>query len=260
MKSLRNFVILMLIMALTAGFTKGLKRYHVKSGIVEYKIEGSGNILGFKTSEQGTSKLVFKDWGNLEIKKEETTRSREGRVRSLTKFAGGTVYVVDFEERIIHKYSPEMLKDMKDKDLSKTGKEMLEAMGGKKVGNGKILGYPCEIWQAMGSKIWIYKGIPLKIYSNIMGLKRTETAVRAEFDVKVADAVFKLPDYPVKKLEDEMREGLSEPVPETGVAKKPASVSRPPQSAAEKNPAAALPVPEEMQKMIKGFGKLFGGK
>jgi len=259
MKLLRNLVLLLLVMALTMGFAKNLKRYHVKSGIVEYKIEGSGNILGFKTSEKGTSRLVFRDWGNLEVRKEDTTRSREGRVRTLSKFAGGTIYAVDYKQRVIHKYSPEMLKNMENKDLSKTGMEMLEAMGGKKVGSGKILGYPCEIWQAMGTKIWMYKGVPLKVDSNLMGIKRTETAVRAEFGVRVPDAEFKLPDFPVKTLEEEVRaaEDAASVARESERVKETESRASGP--APEKGSDSPLPVPAEMRKMIKGFGKLFGG-
>jgi len=49
----------------------------------------------------------------------------------------------------------------------------------------------------MGIKQCIYKGIPLRIDSNIMGLKSVEVATKAEFDIALNDDDFKLPEYPL---------------------------------------------------------------
>ncbi len=54
--------------------------------------------------------------------------------------------------------------------MKQTGKEMMIQMGGKKVGTDKVLGYPCDVWDLMGVKQCMYKGLPLKVESNIMGV------------------------------------------------------------------------------------------
>jgi hypothetical protein len=60
----------------------------------------------------------------------------------------------------------------------------------------------------MGSKQCIYKGIPLRVVTDIMGMKNTEIAIKAEFDIALNKDDFKLPDYPVYDFNiDRMMEG-----------------------------------------------------
>ena len=203
------FVFIISIFAVTVSFSyaKG-KRYDVKSGIVEYKMSGGGNMLGFSTKIEGKRKLIFKDWGNLELEEETTFTTVMGekeKTHQLTKIEGDIVYGVDFENRVIYrsKISDYFSKE-KNKDLSKVGKDMLKKMGGKKIGKDKVLGYECEVWEIMGSKMCIYKGVVLKSEGNIMGMKHKSEAVRAEFDIKIDDDKFKLPDFPIKDLKEQI--------------------------------------------------------
>ncbi len=75
--------------------------------------------------------------------------------------------------------------------------DMMKSAGGKKTGKEKILGYNCDIREVMGSKIWMYKGVPLKTENNMMGTTYINEAVKARFDIDVPDKYFRLPDYPV---------------------------------------------------------------
>ena len=68
---------------------------------------------------------------------------------------------------------------------------------GKKTGTDKVLGYTCEVWELMGVKQCIYKGIPLRVESNIMGMKNMEIATKAEFEISLSKDNFKLPDFPL---------------------------------------------------------------
>jgi len=70
---------------------------------------------------------------------------------------------------------------------------MLKKMGGKKIGSDKVAGYSCDVWELMGTKQCLYKGIPLKIESDVMGIKSVEIATKAEFST-VTNKDFKLPD------------------------------------------------------------------
>jgi hypothetical protein len=81
--------------------------------------------------------------------------------------------------------------------MAQAGEKMLKQMGGKKIGTDKVLGYTCDVWEVLGTKQCLYKGVTLKIVSNIMGIKNTEVATRAEFDIDLSEHDFKLPDFPV---------------------------------------------------------------
>jgi hypothetical protein len=81
--------------------------------------------------------------------------------------------------------------------MQQTGEKMMKQMGGKKTGTDKVLGYTCDVWELMGTKQCIYKGITLSLESNIMGIKTREVATKAAFDIPLSKEDFKLPDFPV---------------------------------------------------------------
>ncbi|PVX52508.1 hypothetical protein C7377_0832 [Balneicella halophila] len=193
-----------------------LKRYDVKSGIVNYRITGSGNMMGSSISEEGTARCVFKDSGATELREEESTTTTVVKIpfagtkrdvqssHTLDKLISGKSYSVDFEEQVIYESDDMPMNFIKafypNQDAGDFGQKGLEAMGGKKIGTEKVLGYPCDIWELMGVKQWIYKGVPLKIEGNIAGLLTVQEAVSATFDVDISDKDLQLPDYPVKRL------------------------------------------------------------
>lgn len=249
-------VLALLAMILMTSLQAEAKRYELKSGIVEYKISGGGSMMGFATKSEGSGKLYFTDYGNLELREQtekETTMGRTTTTHSLSKIDHGTLYIVENDEKVIYKKDIESLKKMgkEGKDLTAMGKKMMQEMGGKKVGTGKVLGYPCEIWELMGSKIWLYKGIPLKSEANVMGIKHTEVATKAKFNVTIPKEKFKLPDYPVKTFDQMIQQQMQD-------AQKSS-----PKPAAHTPPAQPQVSPEQMkqmQEMMKNLGKMFGGQ
>lgn len=205
-----------------------LKRYEVKSGIVKYTTTISGKVLGGKIAGSGTESLYFKNWGVLELKEQEskqtTTMKFFGKEKvetssshTMSKLDNGESYVADFKTKTItasRDVSMDMMKQS-NKDAGEAGMNMLEAMGGKKVGDGSVLGYSCEIWDVMGAQNWIYKGVMLKMEVTMLGIKTVTEATSAKFDVSVADANFELPDFPIQKMEgfmnnDEFNNELNE--------------------------------------------------
>ncbi|HIP47445.1 MAG TPA: hypothetical protein EYG92_00550 [Lutibacter sp.] len=193
-----------------------LKRYEVKSAMVTYKTIVSGKVMGSTISGSGTESLYFKNWGDLELKEAQSSQTTTSKffgksstqtteTHTMNKLDNGKSYHVDFERKIImlrRDMAMEMNKMFADGDVNKTGKQMLEGMGGKIVGQGSVLGYNCDIWDVMGAKQWIYKGLPLKIEVSIMGITTVTKAVTAKFDVSVADKYFKLPNFPIEEMED----------------------------------------------------------
>ncbi len=240
MKKAAKIISIFLALFLTTTLYAQTKRYEIKSGIVEYKIEGGGSIFGFATKTTGTAKLYFKEWGNVELRQSDEKNIAMGKTtikHDLTKIDHGTIYTVEDEDKIIIKSDIDMLKQMdkKGKNISAMGKDMMKQMGGKKIGNGKILGYNCEIWEMMGSKIWIYKGVALKTEANIMGFKHLEVATSAKFNTSIPEKIFNLPNYPIKTINDMIKENASpkQPTPQQM---------------------------EQMQKMMENLGNMFNQK
>ena len=201
MKNIKLLAILLITFGLTT-LSAQTKRYEVKSGIIEYTITNSGNMMGMKMQGSGTAKTAFKEWGNVELNSEESQTNTMGTKehdKQMTKIENGKVYNVDFDQKVIYELSVDALANSEDKDLVKTGKEMLISMGAKKIGDEKFMGYACEVWEMMKVKVWLHKGVMLKSEADIMGIKNTTVATKIKLDISVPDDAFKLPNYPIQK-------------------------------------------------------------
>ena len=215
MKKINILLSLLIVLASCSGNSQNkLKRYEVKSGIVKYTSTISGKVLGGKIAGSGTESLDFKDWGALELKevnsKQTTTMKFFGKKKvettsthTMTKLDNGESYLADLNNKTIiaNRDLGMDLMIQSNKDAGEAGMSMLESMGGKKVGTESVLGHSCEIWDVMGAKQWLYKGVPLKMEVTVLGIKTITQATSAKFDVSVADANFKLPDFPIQKTE-----------------------------------------------------------
>lgn len=214
MKQMKLWGVLFALILTVSTLHAETKRYEVKSGIIEYAVSGGGDMMGIKTQIEGKNKAIFKEWGNVELY-EDTTKSvimgTEEHTRQTTKIDNGNVYVVDYVQKIIVQYAPEMLLQSEHKDLTKGSKEILLAMGGKKIGEETILGYVCEVWEAQQIKLWLHKGIMLKSEVNIMGMTHTTVATDIKLDTSVSDEDLKLPDFPVKTMDESMKNNNNMP-------------------------------------------------
>ncbi len=195
-----------------------LKRYNLKSGIVKYKTSINGKMMGSVITGSGTKDLYFKDWGSKELQREDTKqitkinilgqkKTEVQETHNINKLDNGKSYTVDTKNKLIYLRrdpSMEMVKMFNQGDAEEVGKKMLESMGGKQIGTGKVLGYTCEVWQVPGGKQWIYKGLPLKLDMNLMGIHTVQEATEAKFNTDVPDKYFELPNYPIKEEEGYM--------------------------------------------------------
>lgn len=192
-----------------------LKRYNVKSGMVKYKITTTGKVMGGEVSGSGTKELYFDNWGAKELNREDSKQVTKinifgqkktdiSEVHTINKLENGKSYSVDTKNKIIYvKQDPamEMVKMFNNGDANEVGEQMMESMGGKKIGTGKVLGYDCDIWEIPGGKQWIYKGVPLKIDVQLLGIRRVEEAQNAKFNLNVPQKYFELPNYPVQEID-----------------------------------------------------------
>ena len=196
-----------LLLGATSLFAQ-TNRYDVKSAIVEYQIVGSGEVMGEKATLSGTSKLYFKNFGDLELSEEKIVQSSnadEEEEHNITKIVGTKMYNVDFNEKVI--YQQEMVQDEENPLLNLKNSDTLTSMGAKKIGSEAILGYKCDIWQLGEDKIWIYNSVPLKFVSKSLGLVQIQEAKLAVFNVDIKDDKFKLPPFPVKAVDDVLNIG-----------------------------------------------------
>jgi len=110
-------------------------------------------------------------------------------------------YVVNFEHKRITRSQNMSAAIALGTNMQKNSEEMMQKMGGKKIGIDKVLGYTCDVWDLMGSKQCIYKGLPLRIETKIMGVTNVEVATKAEFNIEISKNDLKLPDFPVYELD-----------------------------------------------------------
>lgn len=226
-----------------------MKKYEIKSGKIVYDISTSGNVMGMvKIEMKGTKKVTFNDNGLNELVEEHKVtkevamgQAKEDKSHTIQYMKDDFIYSVDFKMKKITRIknpAMDMMKMFGDKkSMKKTAEEMMKSMGGKKTGTDKVLGYTCEVWEMMGVTQCIYKGIPLRIKSNIMGMKNMDIATKADFDISLNKDDFALPDFPISDMQVGLPGG--EMGMDSGMRQAPSS-------------------PEDMEKAMKAMGAMMG--
>ncbi len=169
------------------------KRYEVESGEVVFKTKGPEG--------EGTKILKFDQYGMREALHE--TIEKNGRVvkDQLTIFDHGKSYSIDLLTKTgtdgsdITGMSMGMMRPS-DGNYAAKGKEMLEQLGGRKVGSQNFLGKNCEKWELnmMGkTTLLLWKGITLRSESKVMGFQILEEAQNIKTGVSFSDDVFTPP-------------------------------------------------------------------
>ncbi len=186
------------------------KKYEVRSGKVSYTIRGSGNVMGAAQELAGKKRLIFDQYGFRELEEEATVEKvnvlgqMHKEKRHTLVFRNGTkVKIADFRRRTITETEPPgmaMMIAAAKQNLTQMGEEFLKKMGGRKVGTDTVAGYRCDVWKLPIVTQCIYKGVPLRIESDVMGMHQVTIATKAKFDVPVTQSDYKLPDFPVRQL------------------------------------------------------------
>ncbi len=179
------------------------QRYSLKQACIEYKIIGD--------MFSGTEKLYFDSYGMREAKYSYQNikvmgMTKENNTGVFTNYEeDGIIYTYDYKTKTGTKMKNPLQDAFKEQDMKDVGKKMVEQMGGKKTGTGKILGKQCDIWEIknMGSKTWIWNWIPLKTETNMMGMKMTieATKISETFDKKKLEK----PNVEYKDMSDAMK-------------------------------------------------------
>jgi hypothetical protein len=131
------------------------------------------NFMGQNTKEE-TLQIEDGDWSyNINLKDKTGTKGNTKEMKEMATAMAGALA---------------MSGDLKD---LKSLKDFVEKSGGKMLPNETILGKECTVYELMGTKQWIYKGMVLKA---MMGEKLFMNAVKVEEDVNIPDDKFKIPE------------------------------------------------------------------
>ncbi len=205
------------LMVLTAGISATadnphMKRYDIRSGKILYEIRGSGNVMGMvQTKTKGKKRVIFDQYGAKEITEvaKITRRTTNGiskieKLHTMHYINGGVFYTVDFKhKKIVRMQNPALGASAmfgNRKNMAQNGQAMLQKMGGKMIGKDTVLGYSCDVWDLMGVQQCIYKGIVLRIVSDIMGVKNSEVATKIQWNIPLKSSDFRLPKYPITNM------------------------------------------------------------
>ncbi|MDY0051368.1 MAG: hypothetical protein RBR65_02400 [Aliarcobacter sp.] len=212
-----KYIVIFLLLGIVNLFAAA-NRYEIKSGMVEYEIVGEGDISGTSVAISGTSKLYFKDFGNVELtdeKIQQTMMKETEEERTVSKIIADKVYTVDFTDEVI--YTQKIVLDDEDLTFNVKNAEAFISMGAKKLGVEKILAYDCDVWQLGEDKIWVYNSVPLKLVTKSLGLIQIQEAKLAVFNITIKEEKFKLPPFPVRAMDEIIGDVDSEEISSVGV-------------------------------------------
>jgi len=174
------------------------KRYIVKSGKIEMNLTGS---------TVGTKTIYFDDYGNKYYEHEESVSevrmlgiSSRTVNNKITIYDGPNFWSIDNESHKnikgklpFFKEYQDVYGDMSTSEQENYNKEILRSFGGEKVGTDIILGKTCDKISIMGSYTWLYKGISLKLNTNVMGIIANEEAVKFQENISIPASRFQAP-------------------------------------------------------------------
>jgi hypothetical protein len=172
------------------------KKFDVQSGMILYTISGGGKLTeDVNLTIQGKGKLRFKDWGVVALIEEDFEEIISGALQNIEtiqrceKLEDKQRFDVDFKTKKI--YERKMPKgnfhEYITKDLLKTGQE-------------EIAGYTCDIWEGVGVRKCIYKGIPLLVEHYLLGTYYRKKASSIQFNIDPSAAKCSIPNFPIQKF------------------------------------------------------------
>lgn len=191
--------IFVLITLCAIGFWAGAQekgnRYAVKSGHVTYELTGS---------TKGTKTVYWDDYGDKsyeEIKAISVVKlfgmTQKEEIHSINIMVGDRFWNANLIDNTGQKgkldYQDEMQElagEMTEAEAKQLEKQIMDALGGEKLGKETILNRQCDVIQIMGSKAWVYKGVLLKSQAKVMGIEVNELATLFKENIAVPTSKF----------------------------------------------------------------------
>ncbi len=198
----KSYIYIFLLFGFVNLFAE-INRYDIKSGMVEYEILGKADGMEKGDTISGTSKLYFKDFGKIELLDEKIVQTIMGEKEEehvISKIIADKLLTVDFNDEVI--YSQKLVLDEENFMQNIKNYESFVQMGAKNLGKEDILGYKCDVWQLGEDKIWVYNSVPLKLINQSMGIIQIQQAKFVVFNIEIKDDKFKLPNFPIRPIEE----------------------------------------------------------
>jgi len=172
--------------------------FAIKSGYVKYEL--TGNTTGFR-------EIWWSEYGNKSytIEKYKSTTKMLGisstEIVNKHTISNDTDYwEVDYttmtgikETNTYYDSNIGPDKELSEAEQQKQAQEIMDALGGEKLADEKIMGYTCEVYTVMGSKVWFYKGISLKSTISLLGINAEENAIVFKPNISIPDSKFTPP-------------------------------------------------------------------
>ncbi len=158
----------------------GPRRYRIESGRVEYSLTGS---------QVGTETVDFDRWGIREVrhvKAELTVGGKRREIEQLTILDGEWMYHIDLITGIGTRMPESMLRELLERsdatDMVEVSENSMREMGGVKSGTEEVAGRSCDVWtiEKMHTKNWLWKGLSLKMTTDMAGVRTESIALRIE--------------------------------------------------------------------------------
>ena len=199
--------LLLLCTALLGGGESSFRIYQVPSGIVTYTLQSDGNMIRM----QGQKRRIFDQYGHREIVEEAKVQTinvigqiQRDETHTKTLRVGTQVTQADLiKKRTVQgpAVGLNLFAGANGGDLTRTGEKMLQSMGARKKGQKRVAGVLCDVWELPGITQCLYKGVPLEIITQMPNLRQVERATEARFNLPIAEANFRLPDFPVERVQ-----------------------------------------------------------
>ncbi len=159
------------------------RKYPFETAIVEYILEGK--IEGTKSYYVYGAGYKLAEY--IVEKKGKKIKENTGIIT-----IGPFTTTIDFiEKQAVEIENPFLLFSANpDRDWQKTGENILIQTGFEKMGKETIVGKECNLWVNGNDKLWVWKGLILKIENK----SSSETAISVEIDVPIPDDKFQVPD------------------------------------------------------------------
>ena len=191
-----------MIALMTMSMAQAEVRYDIKSAKIEFETTSTQKVGSIKIEKKGTKRVLIDNYGErelVEINEVEKQGSKENKIHTMRYINSTVAYGVQFEQKMIHRMEEYMGTVFGIMKGSGTNEEMLKKMRFKKVGTDKVAGQACDVWEMKGGKIkqCIYKGLPLREETNMLGMKSLVVATKVEIGAKLSKEDFKLPDFPI---------------------------------------------------------------
>lgn len=195
---MKKFMFVVLSLFVFTNFMYGQKIFDIKSGIVT---STTSMDAGSECSTNTIFTMFFDEYGEKLAYEFKTITHENGKDKveySRMVVKDNKYYSINDSEKTLNVLSPNMAGiNMMDLDT------LIKKYNIKKIGEEKILGFLCDVYENNKIKFWSYKKVPLKSRYNMMSEIVSEPK-SAKFNVKIDEAKFKIPNYKTTDISKEL--------------------------------------------------------